>query len=154
MAVSAFPAVVDALITLAPGVVPGGVSVADGIPDSDDPADFLAVGLPSLSEQGSMFSGESQQKWADVGGHSRDEEGLVNCVAAARSTNETAKDARDRAFAIVEAVAGLCRANPTLGVSQVMWTSFGATVSPTLLYEAGRGVSYVVEFQVAYRARI
>ena len=154
MAVSAFPAVVDALVALGRTVVPTGVTVADGMPKPKDPADFLAVGVPSLDDGGSLFSGEARHTWAEVGGLSRDEEAFVNCLAAARSRDETVKDARDKAYAIVEAIAGLCRSNPTLGVPSLLWTSHGVTVNPVLLYEAGRGVSYVVEFQVAYRARI
>lgn len=154
MAVSAFPAVVEALVALADGVVPAGVTVADGMPAENDPADFLAVGVPSLDEAGSLYSGESRQSWAEVGARARDEEAFVNCLAAARSQDETVKDARDRAYAIVEAVAALCRSNPTLGVPTLLWTSHGTSTNPVLLYEKGRGVSYVVEFQVAFRARI
>ena len=154
MAVSAFPAVVDALVALAPAVVPAGVTVADAMPSGDDPADFLAVGMPSLDEQGSMFAGDSRQSWAEVGAGARNEEGFVNCLAAARSTDETVKGARDRAFAIAEAVAALCRANPSLGVDQLLWTSYGTETNPGVLYEPGKAVSFFVEFQIAYRARI
>lgn len=155
MSVSAFPLVVDALVALAGPLVPAGVTVVDGMPTGSDPSDFLAVGVPSLLDvTGSLFSGESRQSWASVGALSRDEEAFVNCVAAARSQDETVKDARDRAYAIVEAVAGLCRSNPTLGVPQLLWTSHGVATNPALLYEEKQPVAVVVEFQVAFRARI
>ncbi len=157
MAVSAFPAVVKALVALAPAAIGAfldGVTVTLGMPPENDPADFLAVGVGSLDEAGSLFSGESRQSWAEIGNRARDEEAFVNCLAAARSTDETVENALDRAYAIVEGVAALCRANPTLGVSTLLWTSHGVTTNPAVLYEKGKPPAYVVEFQVAFRARI
>lgn len=154
MDVSAFPLVVDALVALAPAQMPAGANVADSLPAADDPSDFLAVGITSLSDQES-FAGESRQRWAGTGsGAARDEVGFVTCIAAARSTDETVKNARDRAFAIVEAVAALCRANKTLGIPQVLHTSFGTEMRAAPVYEDGQPVCYLVEFQVEYKARL
>jgi hypothetical protein len=154
MAVSAFPALVDALVALAPGSVPAGTRVADALPADDDPSDFLAVGVQSLTDPES-FAGETQQRWDGTGsGAARAEEGFITCIAAARSTDETVKDARDRAFAIAEGVASLCRSNKSLGVAQVLWTSYGTRTSAGPIWEEGQPVCYLVEFQVAYQARI
>lgn len=152
MAVSAFPAVVDALVSLSVPAVPAGVTVSDALPPADDPADFLAVGVQSLD--GESEAGQSQQTWAEMGSRARNEEGFVQCLAVARSTDETVKDARDRAFAIAESVAALCRSNPTLGVASVLWSSYAVETSATPVYQKGQPPAYLVEFQVAYKARI
>jgi hypothetical protein len=95
-----------------------------------------------------------------MGQLARDEAGVINCVAAARSQDETVKDARDRAFAIAEAVATVCRTRdvttnvPNLGVSTVLWCSYGGQVSAYEVVEDDEPVAYAVEFQIGYRARI
>ena len=106
MAVSAFPALVDALVAQSAEVLPSGALPFDGFPTTDDDVDFVAFGIPSVDDAGLAFAGTSEQSWATIGQLARDEAGTINCVAAARSTDETVKDARDRAFAIAEAVAG------------------------------------------------
>lgn len=157
MAVSAYPGMVDALVAqMAAPLTSLGAIVADAMPADDDPADFLAVGLPSLSESGSIFSGSSQQDWATTGAQgARTEEGEVRCIAAARSTDESVKSARDRAAAIFEAVSTLTRSGDlTLGVTQLLWTSVGTRTDWGLLYEVGQPVAVFVEFTVEYRARL
>lgn len=157
MDVSAYPQVVDALVAhMGPILASSGVVVADAVPPGDSPAGFLAVGLPSLSESGPIFTGSSKQDWATVGQQgSRDEFGEVRCLALGTSQDETVKNARDRAKAIFEAVATLTRgADHTLGVPQLLWTSIGTSTDWGVLYEEGQPVAVFVEFTVAFRARL
>jgi hypothetical protein len=155
MTASAYPLLVDALVALAEPVVPAGVTVSDGMPTADDGADFLAVGVPSLSETGPIYSGSARQDWATVGGQgARDEAGEIRCIAAARSTDESVKDARDRAQAIVEAVSALCLDTPDLGVEQCLWTSCATSTDWGLLYETGQPTAAFVEFTIGYKARL
>ena len=160
MSVSAFPALIDALMAQSGALLPAGALPFDGMPTTDDDVDFVAFGIPSIDDAGQAFAGTSEQLWGPVGNLSKDEQGAINCVAAARSTDETVKSARDRAFAIAEAVASLCRTvhpvtnAPNLGVATVLWVSYGGQTSAYQVVEAGQPVGYAVEFQIGYRARI
>ena len=161
MAVSAFPALVDALVERVGAAVAVGVNVFDGAPDSDSSDDFVAIGVPSIDLDGTVAAGSAEQSWA--GGTSaltRDEQGVINCVAAARSQDGSVKDARDRAYVIAEVIATVCRTRdvttnaPNLGVSTVLWCSYGGQVSAYEVHEEDQPVAYAVEFQIGYRARI
>lgn len=151
MAVSVFPALVDALFTQATAALPA-VLVLDGEGATDDPGDFLMIGSNSSSGDGEVTSGESRQEVRATGGI-REERGEVNCLALSWNGEGNQKTARDSAFAIAEAVATLCRTTPDLGVANVVWTSYGTQTTP-LQIQSKDGAVCVVEFAVAYVARI
>lgn len=159
MAVSAFPALVDALVERVRAALPD-ADVCDGAFGSDSGKDFVAVGVPSLDDNGAVAAGSAEQSWATMGQLARDEEGVINCVAAAQTQDESVKGARDRALALAEAVAMVCRTRdvttnaPNLGVSTVLWCAYGGQVSFHQLVEEGKPNGYAVEFQIGYRARI
>lgn len=160
MAVSAFPALVDALVERVRAALPTDVDVFDGAPNSDSGNDFVAIGVPSLDDNGAVAAGSSEQEWATIGQLSRQEEGRINCVAAAHSEDESLKDARDKVSSIAEAVATVCRTRdvttnvPNLGVETVMWCAYGGQVAFHELVIEGQPRGYAIEFQIGYKARI
>lgn len=152
MAVSAFPAVVDALVAAVTAERPD-VLVLDGEGSTDDPGDFLMVGSNNATGDGTVTSGALRQSWANANATARDEEGEVSCFALSWNGDGDPKTARDRAFSICESVASLCRDTPDLGVPQLLWTSFGATSNVSQI-QTEDGALCTVEFQIFYRARI
>lgn len=152
MSTSAIPAVIDALFTAATTAL-SNIKVYDGYGVSEDPGDFLMVGVEDPDYDAAANSANSRQSWATIGAGSRDEEGEITCAALSWNGNADQKAARTGAFAIVAAVENLCRANPALGVSTVLWTGVGTDTE--LLQQQGEGgASAIVIFKIAFRARI
>ena len=155
MATSAVPAVIDALVTLARTTLPDAL-VFDGIGVTNDPGDFLMIGVEDPDIEGAAFSADSKQEWANANYTARDEEGDITCVALAwvgESGDEGQKAARDAAYAITAALEAALHPNPTLGLSSVLWTSFG--VSSQLSQAQGKGgSSALIVFRIHFRARL
>lgn len=154
MATSVVPDLIDALVTAAGAAL--SVTVYDGIGVTDDPGDFLMVGVEDPDLEGAAFSADVKQEWAAVGtGAPRDETGEITCAALSWNGNGYAgvKQARDGAYAITEAVENLLRANPSLGVAGVLWTGFGTTSQLSQAQDA-QGASALLVFRINFRARI
>lgn len=151
MAVSVFPALVDALVAQATAALPG-VLVLDGEGATDDPGDFLMIGSNSVDGEGMVTSGSSRISKRATG-PVYEEQGGVNCMALSWNGNGNQKAARDAAFAIAEAVQTLCRATPNLGVANIVETRYGDQTTP-LQVQSKDGAVCIVEFTVAYTARI
>lgn len=153
MATSALPAVIDALVTLSREALPA-LEVYDGIGVSDDPGDFLMVGVEDPDIEGAAFSADVEQERADMGG-GRLETGTVTCCALSWRGSADQKAARDAAFATVAAVENILRteATKTLGVSAVLKTEFGDRLTLSQAQDTS-GASCMVIFSVAYLARI
>lgn len=118
MATSVIPALIDALFTQATAALPD-VSVHDGYGVSEDPGNFLMIGVDDPDSQVAAFTSESSQAMATFGG-TREQTGSVTCAALAWNGdggNVGQKAARDAAYAIQATVEGLLRADPTLGVT-------------------------------------
>jgi hypothetical protein len=152
---SALPDVIDALVTLSAAALPS-LQVYDGIGASDDPGDFLMVGVEDPDIERAAFSAEVDQARATMSG-ARDEQGTINCCALSwngDSTNAGQKAARDAAFATVAAVETILRTtSPTLGVTGVLRTEFGGRLTVSQA-QGDTGASCMVIFSVAYLARI
>lgn len=157
--VSALPQAIDALVALAQTYVPSGVSVYDGEAASDDPGDFLMVGVQDPDSDTMSLSGESQQGWSSVGYGSgyTDESGDITCAAVAwngDSGNAAQKAARDDAYEIAKALAKAISIDPTLGLGD--WfrgCRFGTQI--TLSQMTGdSGVSALLVFQIHFDAYI
>lgn len=155
MATSVVPALIDALVTGATAALPD-TRVSDGIGATDDPGDFLMVGVEDPDLEGAAYSAEAKQDWAAVGTDApRDEQGEITCVALSWNGNgpEGAKQARDGAYAIAAAVEDLLRATPALGVPQLLWTGFGSSSQLSQAQGSG-GASALLVFRITFRARI
>lgn len=152
MSTSAIPAVIDALFAASTAALTD-VTVSDGFGVSGEPGDYLMVGVDDPDSRRRTPSADSAQDWAEIGHRGRSEQGEVTCSAASWNGDSDQKVARDAAFAIVAAVENLCRADPTLGVATLLWTSVGTSIE--LQQEQGDyGARSVVIFRVAFRARI
>lgn len=145
MAVSVVPALIDALVAATGGY--------DGLAVTDEPGDFLMIGVDDPDTEGGAFSSESRQEWANANNTARKESGTITCAAYSWNGDGDQKVARDAAYALVEALASACRANPSLGVASLLWTDFGSDANLTQL-QGEWGASALVVFTVAFRARI
>lgn len=155
MTTSALPEVIDALVSLSDAAL-SAANVIDGIGVTDDPGDYLMIGVEDPDIEGAAFSADIEQSRATMSG-ARDETGTVTCCAMSWNGDSSAagqKAARDAAFATVDAVATIVRTtSPTLGVSAVLKTEFGARITVSQAQDAS-GASCMVIFSVAYLARI
>lgn len=153
MATSVVPAAIDALVAAARIALPD-VLVHDGIGQTDDPGDFLMIGVEDPDIEGAAFSADTKQDWAAVGtGAPRDEQGDITCVALSWNGDGDPKAARDGAYAIAAAVEDLLRNTPALGVPQLLWTSFGSS-SQLSQAQGDGGASALLVFRINFRARI
>jgi hypothetical protein len=151
---SVLPSVIDALVAQAPAYTPTGCLVFDGYGITNDPGvQMLMVGVDDPDGSDQTNSGSSTQDWANTGNLRRDETGFITCAAVSWDGDAIMKIARDSAFAVVSGVEQLCRNNPTLGLANLLWTSFGGR---TVLSQnqAQNGSIAVVTFRVNFRARL
>lgn len=154
MATSVVPALIDALVTAARTALPDAL-VSDGIGATDDPGDFLMIGVEDPDIEGASFSADTRQDWANANYTTRDEQGEITCVALSWNGDgpEGAKAARDGAYAISAAVETLLRANPSLDVDGLLWTGFGSS-SQLSQAQGSAGASALLVFRINFRARV
>lgn len=153
MATSVVPAFLDAIVEGARFAAPA-LNVYDGFGSTDDPGDFLMVGVSDPDMEGVENAAEGQQDWATVGQQgARSERGEVTCVALSWNGNGDAKAARDAAYATVALVETFCRNDPDLGIPTLLWNS--ALSSHQLLQnQDDQGALAMVTFRIAFQARI
>lgn len=154
MATSAVFAVIDALVTTMTTALPN-VSVYDGLGTSDDPGNFLMIGVDDPDTDAYADSAESSQKWAGLGNHARNEEGTVTCCALAWNGDGDQRAARLDVKAITDAVENALRADPSLGgvIAPPGWAQFGTRFNLSQI-QSETGALALAFFQVAYQARI
>ena len=153
---SQVPALIDALITQCPNVMPDGVIVQDGLGTDGTPGDYLYVGVGAEFGTGSSVrSADTQQVKATLGsGRSRDETGTVVCAAYSWNGGGDQKTVRDAAYAIVAAVETLLRTSPNLGIAA--GGMFDAELGSQWLDQSSdaNGVDALIVFEIKFRARI
>ena len=155
MATSAVPEVIDALVALARTEVTDTL-VFDGIGATDDPGNFLMIGVEDPDIEGAAFSADVKQGWANANYTTRDEEGDITCVALAwvgDSGDAGQKAARDAAYAITAALEAALRTDPSLGLPTLLWSGFGTTSQLSQAQGSG-GSSALLVFRINFRARI
>lgn len=158
MATTIVFALVDALVTRLRAQLPG-VQVYDGFGLSDDPGDFLMVGVEDPDAQASATAAESEQSWAGLGAKARDETGSVTCAALSWNGNPESggsqQEARAGVKAITDAIENHLRADPNLGgtVPGLMWTGFG-TRFRLVQDQTDSGAMALAVFEIAFKARI
>lgn len=154
MATTVVPDLIDALVANARIALPSTVEVYDGFGIDDSPGlNYLLVGVDDVDGQGLTFSADARQEWANANGTARDEEGDIVCAAVAWNGDGDQADARTAAFGTVAAVEQMLRSNPSQGVANVLWTSFGSRVQLSQ-DQNDRGATAIVVFRVHFRARI
>lgn len=154
MAVTQIGALIDAVVAVAATAVPAGTLVLDGLGVTADPADnVLFVGVDDPDATNGSFAADVRQEWANANYTARDEDGYILCVASAWNGDANQKAARDSALAIVHSVENALRANPSLGLPNLLWTSVGGRIALSQNQSQG-GAHSVFIFRINYRARI
>lgn len=155
MTFSVFPDVVDALVTLFAGTPAlDQIQVTDGPGVSEDPGNFLAIGVEDPWAD-RHDSGDSDRVWATYGasamqGSNVEERGNVTCVLYCWNGGGDQKQARDDAYAALEACWVALRADTSLGVSEVAWTNI--TTSRPMQAQTDYGAECAVVFNVNFYA--
>lgn len=151
MATSVVPAVLDALYDLAKNALPD-IIVQDGMDVTDDPGDYLMVGIqdPEAEVPVAATSSETQQAFGST--KPRQETGVVYLTAFSWNGDGDQKAARDAVYATAGALADLLRPN-ALAVAGVMTAGYGESTT----YRQGPttfGVAAELLFSVEFRAVI
>lgn len=154
-ATSRVPAVIDALLATAKNAAGlTDVLVLDGFGLTEEPGDFLMVGVDDPDRTDAAASASSEQEWAHANHTDRDERGAITCAALSWNGDANQKAARDAAYAITAALEDSLRADPTLGgVDGLLWTGFGQSSQLTQTQD-DQGALALIVFTVAFRARI
>ena len=156
MATSAVPALIDAMVTAFTAALPN-IRVYYGPGVSDDPGDYLMVGVDNPDEPGAFVdSASATATWVGIGNHARDQKGSINCVAWSwngGSDNASQKAAVEAAYATIAAVDAYVRANPTLGVITTGW-AIHATDEHLSMAQDSSGAQARVPFQISFQARL
>ena len=122
MAVSQFPGVVDALVTLLNATATlTGVVISDGLPITEDRMNDLVM-IGSTGSPDDTRSGTISQEYNDLAGinSTREERVEISCCVISQTGDVDVSTTRTRAFAILGYISDAVRANYTLGVSGVM----------------------------------
>jgi len=147
------PALIDALVTTLTTALPN-VVVYDGLGVSGDRGvDALFIGVDDPDSPNAAFSANAEQDWANANYTARDESGYVVCAASSWVGEVDAKLARDNAFATMAAAETALRANPSLDIPGMLWTSVGTRIS-LMQNQTEHGAHAIALFRVNYRARI
>lgn len=155
MTTSIIPSLIDALVTQADAALTT-VNVSDGLLVSDDPGDYLMIGVDDPDGPSPANTAEATQDWGPMrpSPSSRNEQGTITCAALSWNGDGDAKAARDAAFTTAGAVSTLLRNDPTLGLSPtLLWARFGSTLELSQTQDDD-GASALVVFRVAFHARI
>lgn len=154
MATSVIPALIDALVASAKNALPSqGIVVLDGYGVTEFVGNYLMIGVDDPYKPDASISASSAQDWAHANYTTRDEEGDITCAALSYSGDANQKTARDSAFATTAAMENLLRANPTLGLANLLWTSYGTSTQLEQSQDADGSWALIV-FSVHFRARI
>ena len=155
MATSVVPALIDALVTQITAALPN-VRVYDGFGVSDDPGDYLMVGVedPESNNGEAARADEEQATFGTT--RPRQESGVIHMAALSWNGNGDQKAARDAAYATAAAVANTLRPNAApdvLGVTGLLGVGYGAS---TALEQAQDefGAKAALRFDIAFKAFI
>lgn len=150
------PEVIDALVALAPTApgMPNGVRVVDGYPVGADVGTILSIGAEDPGDIDRADSAESTQEFAHAAGIRRNEAGQIRCFVSTADGAGDMKTARDQAYAVMAAIAALCRAGTSPFNLPNVWK---AGVTDHRLYQDQTdedGATALLTFTVTFTARI
>jgi hypothetical protein len=130
------------------------VNVLDGYGLTDDPGDYLMVGVED-PDSDRATSAEGKQEWHGLGNRARLEEGTVTCIAMSWNGDADLSAARAAAKVTTAAVEDHLRSDPNLGgtVAGLMWTGYG-TRTELIQLQATDGACVMCVFDVAFKARL
>ena len=149
---SAIPAAIDALVASLTTLLPD-VLVIDGMPVTDASVPkALCVGMRAVDPTGPDEAAVSNQQWANLGRNTRDETLSIHMLAAGWDGGGNQKRARDAAFDVVNALAGLIQTDPKLGGSVLVVTGVSDLTLSQCQYADG-AVAYI-PLDLTARARL
>lgn len=154
MATSILPALLTGLVQFSSTALPN-VTVHDGYGATDDPGDFLMIGVDDPNSPNFATSATSAQAVATMGARrSRDELGDVTCVALSWIGDNDQQAARDTVFGITAALENALRADVTVGgVPGLLWAEFGTRLSLAQDNNEDGAQAWVI-FSIHFKARI
>lgn len=134
------------------------VNVYDGQGATDDPGNFLMVGVSDPDEEGESEAATSTQEWNGLGHKAATELGAVSCCALAwrgEVGSDAQRQVREDVRDLVAGVDSALKADPNLGgtVPGLNWVRYGAT-NTLRQFSGSEGVRAVFYFEIAYRAHI
>lgn len=144
--------VIAALVTQCGAAVPSGVLVLNGYGNTEHAGDFVLIGAADPFTDGAAVAVETDAEFAYVGAVDAAERGHINCVAYVVNGDGDSLAAQTRLKAVLDAVAGVTRANYSLGVAELLWSQFALTQVDHDL-DHGRGAWAVANFHIRYRAQ-
>ena len=148
---SVVPDLIDGLIALCAQSMD--CTVSDTWPVDMNSGPRILFGVEDLDGERARGA-SSRQSWPHASKVSRDEEGEVYGAIWVTSGVESAKDARDAAYAISGTLEGLLRADVTVGIPAVLWTSYSPDWYTPYRLDTGFGVACAVYFSISYKARL
>jgi hypothetical protein len=146
------------LVTTCRAAAPAGLLVTDGQGATQDPGNFLMVGVgdPDSTDQAEAASGT--QEWSGLGAKAARESGSIPCCALAwtGAAGDAAQQAvREAVRDIVVGVDAALKTDPNLGgtVPGLMWVRYGRNYDLSQ-WSTTEGTRAVFRFEVAYEARL
>ena len=149
MVTSAFPGVVDALISKLRTALPD-VVVYDGIEPTNDVNDQYIVVGANDPESSDVTAGNASNEYISLGAKSMFENCTVNCVIVAQSGDTTLSDQRVNAFTLLNTVDTTDRSDTSLNGS-CLYAGLGDTT--TRYVQTTLGAAVELSFTVTYRAK-
>ena len=148
MAACRWPAVVDALLAV---FDTAGIPAWDAEPATDAILTGVIVGAKLDNDQG--LAGRFTQGYHDLGpAATRDESGVVHCVALAQTGDDDVKAARTTVFEVLSDVEDALRADPTLGLGSILRVEVAA--GEVMQGRSPDGVFAELPFDITYTAII
>lgn len=149
---------ISALVDVCAAAVPAGVAVYDGQGASEDPGNFVMIGVGDPNDSAATSSASGELEWAGLGHKSSKERGSVSCCAVAwtgDSGNAAQKAVRQTVRDIVSAIETALRADPNLGgvVPGLNWVRYSGSFDLDQL-SASDGVAAVFRFEITYIASL
>lgn len=154
MAGSAFAPTAAALAALAKTTLPPDWTTTLGFNLSQGTGPLMMIGGDDPDDPTEVSLGSAQQDWAYVGGVDRQEEGDVICSARKWTGNNDLPTVVNDIQAVLDTYADALRANPSVGVPQLLWTQFATTVEWFGGIDPEYGPKVRAVFQVHFRAQI
>lgn len=152
MATSTVPALIDALVSTFTSELTG-LRVSDGMGVTDDPGDYLMVGVEDPDVDGFSSSAEVSQEWANANYTGRDETGDIKCAAMSWNGDGDITAARTAVYASLGLVETVLRQDPSLDLPDLLWTGFGGSLQLNQIQDENGAVAMVL-FSIHFRARI
>lgn len=153
MSSSIVPALIDALVTQAVAALPTTL-VIDGVGITDDPGDYLMVGVADPDDGGESEAAAATQQQMTFGAtRPRLEQGVIHMAARSIDGGGSQKTARDAVYAIQEALASVLRTTDNLGVAGVMSLSNGSTLR-LMQNQTDFGAMATLLYDIAFDAQI